>query len=68
MSRGDLNTRTAAQNQRGLTDGRVVFRGVVGLLRDGEREEVGVHTHFGVRLVYWRQRGGGDKISLPEPL
>lgn len=59
---GREHPRTADLQWEVLTDGRVVFSGVVGLVRDGEWEEVGVHAHFGVRLVYWRQRGG-NKIS-----
>lgn len=48
---------TAEEKREVLTDGRVVFGGVVRLLRDGEREEVGMHAHFGVRLVDWRHTG-----------
>lgn len=45
----------------GLTYGRVVLGGVVRLVRDGEREEVGVHAHLGVRLVDWRDTGGNKR-------
>lgn len=30
--------------------------GIVGLMRHREWKEVGVHTHFGVRLICWRQK------------
>lgn len=43
-------------NKETLTDGRIILCGIVGLMRHREWKEVGVHAHFGVRLICWREK------------